>query len=102
MSDPLPSPEGNRGATPTWGSLLQLRTTKRKCGRHMNNLLGKARPSDDRSIGRILRRSSRKCQRTNHRATHDKYWKHRDLSRTVIARDTGLQFARETPICAVT
>jgi hypothetical protein len=27
MSDPLPSPEGNRGATPTWGSLLQLQTT---------------------------------------------------------------------------
>src|SRR6476661_6121133 len=96
MSDPLPSAEGNRGATPTWGSLLQLRTTERKCGRHMNNLLGKARPSGDRSIGRILRRSSRKCQRTNSRATRRSTENTGTCHELSPRGDTGLQFARRS------
>ena len=54
----------------------------------MNNLLGKASCIVDRSIGRILRPLSRKCQRTISAGNRRKVLKNRHLSPTVTSTET--------------
>ena len=65
VSDPLSSPEGNRGATPTWDPSFsyRLRRSRTRRGRHDEQPVGTGELYRDRSIGRILRSRSQKCQR---------------------------------------
>src|SRR5882672_1134554 len=99
MSDRLPSPEGNRGAIPTWGSLLQLQTTDRSWTK--TDVDDKERPVEgkgelyrDRSIGRILRFLSQKCQRTITPESAKSTEKAGTCHRLSSLGDAGLQLAR--------
>src|SRR5215216_1411026 len=85
MSDLLPSPEGNRGATPTWGSLLQLPNYRRKRGRRGEQPADKASGTMTGQSGgfyAVFTRSVNECASQNPR----KVLQARHLSPTVTTR----------------
>ena len=101
MSDPLPSPEGNRGATPTWDPSFSYRL-RTETWTTSEQPVGEGELYRDRSIGRILRSPSRKCQRTISVRRPRKVLRQQHLSRTVTAlTTTAYSLLGQTPICAV-
>src|SRR6185503_14844500 len=96
MSDPLPGPEGNRGATPTWDPSFSYRRLV-TLNERVKKPVGEGELRVDRSIGQILRPQQKSVNETP-RKMADNRRKQRDLSATVsiwgLARRRGRISAR--------